>query len=131
MKEKVTNRARSMGELGAFLGQVFRRDEIESAIASYHPRSSDIVFSPFGYSEGTAFRRRMFSWWRRATTSAFKRSRDWKQLQMYPNRRFTRPAIGFNHGPILFPAAKASREVFGSHTQRRHPKSVRKLGIAE
>ena len=53
MKEKVTNRARSMGELGAFLGQVFRRDEIESAIASYHPRSSDIVFSPFSKCDTT------------------------------------------------------------------------------
>jgi isoquinoline 1-oxidoreductase beta subunit len=52
-----------------------------------------------------AFRRKMLSWWRRTTISTFKRSSDWKQLQIYPNRRFTRAAIGFDHGPILLSAA--------------------------
>jgi hypothetical protein len=47
MKQDAPHRARSMAEFGALMGQAFGRDDQASAIASFHPRPSDIVISPF------------------------------------------------------------------------------------
>ena len=56
--------------------------------------------------------------------SAFSRSRDWKQLQTYADRSFTRLTIGYDPVPIPLPDANPVNEVFGRDNWQRHIKAA-------
>ncbi|HUZ13988.1 MAG TPA: sulfotransferase domain-containing protein [Caulobacteraceae bacterium] len=48
MNDAAPHRARSLDEFRQLQGQFFRGDEIAASIASYRPRPTDVVISPFG-----------------------------------------------------------------------------------
>jgi hypothetical protein len=52
-------RAQSMEELRSYQGRMLGLEEVMSAIASYHPRATDVIISPFGKS-GTTWLQQAF-----------------------------------------------------------------------
>ncbi len=47
MNDLAPRRARSLGEFGEVSGKLFRDEEIGASIASYRPRPTDVIISPF------------------------------------------------------------------------------------
>jgi hypothetical protein len=48
LNTEAPRRARTIAEFGPLIGRMFVAEEREQAIASYHPRPTDVIISPFG-----------------------------------------------------------------------------------
>src|SRR6476659_2090079 len=59
MDQIASRRARSLEEFGAITGRMFGPDDIAAGIASYRPRPTDVVITPYGKC-GTTWLQQIF-----------------------------------------------------------------------